>query len=389
MDHQKGFSSRLARHVKQSFKRFAKACLCKLVGRFSFALFGVPSGTSSGKEDGKVTILYSEVPFSMQLPKTIESEIFWHYKHVSQEKFSLPADGLLFVADGTATSKGGNLSKKGELITTFLQPIDEKIPQNHDLHHLSIKKFSPRIYTSKSPVVTLAAGWQGAFYHWVYEVLPRLHLAEKGGYSQEHLYIEATHSFQKQSLELMGVSPDQLIDAGVFGGVKTPQLIVPSLAETPTYWGCQFLRERIIPKLSPKKPQRIYISRSDASRRRIVNEEEVMTLLKGYGFEKILLSPLNFKEQAEFFLSAEAVVGPHGAGFSHLVFCKPKTPFLEIFSPAYFNPCYWHVSERVNLDYYYLFGEGKRYPDGFKTGTDPDILVDVTRLETSLKLMSL
>lgn len=387
----KGALSRAARFVREGIKMSVTKLAGKILGRRSFTLFGVPSGLTSLDKNGKsdvVTFFYQPVTLPMQPPKTIDSEIFWHYKQ-SLKGISLSAEGILYVSKGIATSQGGNLSSQGKLITTFLQPIDEKPPHKHDLLRFSTKKFFPSLYTSKKPVVTLAAGWQRAFYHWVYEVLPRLHLVEKGGYAQECLYIEAATPFQKQSLELMGIKPDQIINAHAYSAVQAPELIIPSIPLTPTHWACDYLRDKIVPQLSKKPPLRLYVSRSDALRRRILNEAQVFAVLKRYGFVKVELSMLTFKEQAELFLAAEAVVGPHGAGFSHLVFCQPKTPFLEIFDPAYFNPCYWHVSDRVGLEYHYLLGEGQRFPDGFQTHLDPDITVNLDQLEASLKLMGL
>ncbi len=389
MNQRKGAISRAARFVRDGIKKSGTILAGKIFGRRSFTLFGVPSGLTSAERNGDVTFFYQPVTMPMQPPKTIEPELFWNYRQILEGIPQLPAEGILFVPKGIATSKGGNLSSQGKLITTFLQPIDCKSPHQHDLLRFSTKKFFPSLYTSKNPVVTLAAGRQEAFYHWVYEVLPRLHLVEKGGYAQECLYVEAATAFQKQSLELMGVKPSQIINAHTYSALQAPQLIVPSISEIPTHWGCEYLRQKIVPQLCKKPPLRLYVSRSDALRRRILNESEVFAVLKRYGFEKVELSALTFKEQAEFFLAAEAVVGPHGAGFSHLVFCQPKTPFLEIFDPAYFNPCYWYVSDRVGLEYYYQFGEGPRFPDGFQTHLDPDITVNLGQLEASLKLMGL
>ena len=387
MSQTKGRISRAARFVRDGIKKSAAAC-ARILGRRSFTLLGIPSGLTSLEGKSEITFIYHPVTLSMQPPKTVEPEIFWNYRQILKGML-LPAEGVLRVHEGIATSKGGNLSRQGKLITTFLQPIDGKLPHKHDLMRFSTKKFFPSLYKSTRPVVTLAAGWQGAFYHWVYEVLPRLHLVEKGGYSSACLYVEAATTFQKQSLELMGIQPSQIIDAHTYSAVQAPELIIPSISQTPTHWGCGYLRDKIVPQLSKKPPLRLYVSRSDASRRRVINESQVFALLKRYGFVKVELSTLTFKEQAEFFLAAEAVVGPHGAGFSHLVFCQPQTPFLEIFDPAYFNPCYWHVSERVGLEYHYLFGEGPRFPEGFQTHLDPDITVNLDQLEASLQLMGL
>lgn len=388
MNRRKGVLSRFIRFMRDSAKKSATLCAGKLLGRRSFSLLGIPSGLVSVERKDDVTFLYPAETLPLSVPKTIESELFWNYRQILKG-MPVPAEGLLEVKGGIATSKGGNLSSRGKLITTFLQPIDGKPPHQNDLLRFSTKKFFPSVYTSQKPVITLAAGWQGAFYHWVYEVLPRLHLAEKGGFTEESVYVEAATSFQRESLELMGINHSRIINAHTYSAVQAPQLIVPSIPETPTFWSCEYLRRKMIPKLSQKPPLRLYVSRKDASRRRIVNEEPVFDLLKRYGFVRVELSSLTFKEQAEYFLAAQAVVGPHGAGFSHIVFCQPKTPFLEIFSPAYFNPCYWHVSNRVGLEYYYQFGDGERYPDGFQTKLDPDIVVNLDQLQASLELMGL
>jgi hypothetical protein len=373
------------RFLRESVKSIASRFVSKTAGRYSYPLFGIPSGLASLENK---QLLYPGSPLAMPTPKSIEERLLWQYR-VALQGLELKEEGILTLPQATATNKGGNLTSKGELITTFLQPIDGKPPEQNELFRFSTKRFLPRIYHATSPVLTLATGWQGAFYHWCFEVLPRLHLAEKAGHSSCLLYVEANFPFQKESLELLGIKAHQMINAHEYEAVYAPQLIIPSIPHTPTTWACNFLREQFLPKITKRSPLRLYVSRSDASRRRILNEAEVLDLLKKYHFECVHLSKLSFKEQVELFYRAEAVVGPHGAGFSNLVFCGPKTPFLEIFSPAYFNPCYWHVADRVGLSYHYLLGVGERYPDFFETHLDPDIVVDIDKLEASLKLMGL
>jgi Glycosyltransferase 61 len=386
----KGIFSRGARFVREGVKKTGARLAAKVCGPRSYPIFGIPCGLTSGigRDEGVKNPLYPETTLLMHCPKSVEEELYWRFEAILKG-MKIPEEGILTLLEGTATSKGGNLSSKGRLVTTFLQPIDGKPPHQHDLFQFSTKRFFPCIYRANHPVVTLAAGWQGAFYHWVFEVLPRLHLAEKGGYRSAKVYAEASCRFQKESLELLGITSDRMINAHEYTAVRSPQLIVPSIPETPTDWACRFLREKILPKTSEGPPLRLYVSRSDASRRRILNEEAVLSFLKKHGFEKAALSGRSFKEQVELFRSAEAVVGPHGAGFSHLVFCQPTTPVLEIFSPAYFNPCYWHVCDRVGLAYHYLFGVGEHSPDSGTSPLDPDIEVDLNKLAASLKLMGI
>ena len=148
----------------------------------------------------------------MKPPQTVEENLYWRFQAILNG-MDLPEEGILELREGTATAKGGNLSLQGRLVTTFLQRIDGKLPHQHDLFKFSTKRFFPKIYRADQPVVSLTAGWQGAFYHWVFEVLPRLHLVEKGGYAPKKIYVESARGFQKQSLELMGITSEQIINA--------------------------------------------------------------------------------------------------------------------------------------------------------------------------------
>lgn len=372
---------------KVAIKKTCALTLGKVFGKHSFPLFGIPSGLEwqIEKKGGNRIDIYPPLPVTMAPPRTVEaalskSAIF------NVNEYTIPGEGVLLLFDGVATYRGGNLSPRGKLITTYLQSTGGKPPHKNDLFSLSSKDFFPPIFRSEESVITLASCWQSAFYHWMFEVLPRLHLAEKGGFPLKNVYIDTSLPFQKESLDLLELSEKQIISAHTYAGVYAPQLIVPSVPHTPSFWSCSYLRHKLIPKLTRRDPIRLYISRRDASRRRVINEEEVISCLKRYDFTCITLGDLPFKEQAEYFLAANIVLGPHGAGFSHLVFCNPKIPVLEIFSPKYVNPCYWHICDRVGLSYYTLFGE-----EGYSSHSDldPDIYVNLDKLEASLRLMGL
>ena len=57
------------------------------------------------------------------------------------------------------------------------------------------------------------------------------------------------------------------------------------------------------------------------------------------------------EQQAQIFRNAEVVFGPHGAGFSNIVFCKEKTKIIEIYQD-YTASCFWFLSEFLNLEHY-------------------------------------
>jgi hypothetical protein len=47
---------------------------------------------------------------------------------------------------------------------------------------------------------------------------------------------------------------------------------------------------------------------------------------------------------------------------SNIVFCKPGAVVLEIFSPDYVNPCYWHLAQHLPVRYCQLSGTGVPEP---------------------------
>lgn len=74
----------------------------------------------------------------------------------------------------------------------------------------------------------------------------------------------------------------------------------------------------------PTEPkQRLYVSRSFAPKRRIINEDEVAAWLSSRGVQRIHAECLPFAEQARLFASASLIIGPHGAGLTNMLFAKP------------------------------------------------------------------
>jgi capsular polysaccharide biosynthesis protein len=112
------------------------------------------------------------------------------------------------------------------------------------------------------------------------------------------------------------------------------------------------------------KSKRIYISRADASYRKIVNELKVIEFLEKYGFSLVQLGNLSFLDQVKLFRDVEIVIAFHGTGLSNLVFSPGGAKVIEIFaSPDFVVPCYWVLIQHIGLDYYYLIRESKECKD--------------------------
>ena len=192
--------------------------------------------------------------------------------------------------------------------------------------------------------------------------------------------------FQKETLVLLGIEEDKIIRLNNETIIEASNLIVPSLPGSlgnPPLWACDYLKTELLrPVIDKIYPEKIYISREKTTQRRIQNEDEVLGLLRSYGFVKLIPEDLSMQDQFNHFANAKSIISPHGAGLTNLVFSDNKTKVLEIFSPNYLNVCFWALCNLKNIDYFYLKGEKIK-------SSDYDILVNIEELEKTLKLMNL
>jgi hypothetical protein len=253
-------------------------------------------------------------------------------------------------------------------------------PEHHSI--FQVQNMPPVDYHDKNLGVITHAG-SSNYFHWMYDVLPRIELLMKSGFPIDQFvlnYHNPFHSFQAETLNLIGISRENYILTNENLHFKAKNLVVPSLIVHSRYpkWATDFLRTKFLPYARESSEyKRIFISRSDASYRRIANEDFVMSVLENYGFKRISLRNMPVSQQISIFSSAEIVISPHGASLANIAFCKPNTKVVEIFSPTYLNPVYWVISNHANLDYHLLKGRDywQQSPAPFR-----DFVLDINAL---------
>jgi capsular polysaccharide biosynthesis protein len=119
-----------------------------------------------------------------------------------------------------------------------------------------------------------------------------------------------------------------------------------------------------------------------------LNENEVFNVLEKYGFKKVKLSTLSFIEKIQLFQSAKVIVSPHGAGLTNIVFCNPATKVIELFPPTYLVPCFFIISQHMDLRYDGLVGEAVPIEESRSIHSDP-IFIDIEKLKRKLSVAGL
>jgi len=90
------------------------------------------------------------------------------------------------------------------------------------------------------------------------------------------------------------------------------------------------LKKFLNPKTNVETSKKIYVTREDSNYRKIINEGDVVTLLREKGYRVINPQLYEIEEQIEIFSNAEKIIAPHGSNLANIIFCKPGTEIFEI-----------------------------------------------------------
>ncbi|WP_121971336.1 glycosyltransferase family 61 protein [Leptolyngbya sp. BC1307] len=337
--------------------------------------------------------LYPEQPLKRSPPITVEPNIHWKFEREYQK--TSPAAFAAIVPRGRVFGEHSSvITSDDKLLEDVSKVHGNKSVETHPVFS-QIKL--PKLYAMSGSVAVLSVAGGHGFFHWMFDLLPRLHLLQKAGMDLNtidwFIVNEFKVPFQRETLAHFGIFEDRIIESKKLLHVKAERLILPSLAgrtgNMPS-WVCDFLRREFLPKENfsdINAHSRIYVSRNGSRHRKILNEEALLPVLEKFGFRQIRLEDFSIYQQASMFSQAQAIISPHGAGLSNLVFCQTHTKVIEIFSPNYVNVCFWALSTQLKLEYYYLLGAGKQ-PKGLN---DPhksreNISVDIDDVKKTLAM---
>lgn len=325
-----------------------------------------------------------------KLPKTLSGEVHWKFRqrvtHHAEPTFVAQIPG------------GRVFGENGAIIT----PCDRLLGDVSLEHRSTIEKNTlftlwklPPVHHLKGTAAVLSTQGSDVYFHWMFDVLPRLELLRLSGINFEDIdyFIFSSYHlpFQIQTLSQLGIPKHKIITNREFTHLMADNLIVPSWASQPgemPKWVCQFLRNTFLPTNNSQPsdaPQKLYISRAKSRHRKVINEDQLVEKLEPIGFQSVILETKSMEEQAKLFASAHQIVAPHGAGLSNLVFCFPGTQVIELFSPNYVETHYWVLSNEIDLDYHYFMGEGKQ-PKEYQ---DPHWIWDNINLKIDLLCQSI
>ncbi len=227
----------------------------------------------------------------------------------------------------------------------------------------------------------------GNFWHWMIDCVPKLHSLSRAAGEEFFTLLmpPVTTEFQRETLRYL--APDNCrvrydIDET---WVETERFLWPSLVSDrcmgllpAEYY--EAMREPIFRQLglpaTHAKSERIYISRAKAAKRRMLNEDALVRCVEKYGFRRVMLEEMTFRQSVELFHKAEIVIGPHGAGLGTQLFSGDIS--LVVLYPTPAPPNYFHsLALGLNQRHHFVRHHEPR--------EDNDFTADLAALEAVLR----
>lgn len=329
--------------------------------------------------------IYPAEVYKNELPEKPDQSIHATFKrHIS---FTVPEQYILELKHGRVLGVNCCIIAENDML---IGNVSREFRVNGNYARMSVFRALklPRLQSLDKVVGVVGyAGGHYNYFHWMYDVLPRIGLLEKTGWLKQcdHIVINAFKlPFHEETIRMMGLPLEKFIFSSKKLHLRAKKLIVPSIPETGDFspaWAIGYLRSKLVFKALSVGPdeRKVYLSRKGALTRKITNEEAVTAHLIEEGFQVYRPENLSLEKQAELFYHASVIVAPHGAGQANLIFCRPGTKVIEIFSPEWVNCCYWSLSNRLSLNYNYVMG--KIEGGNGKTLRDADFTVDIDELK--------
>ncbi len=232
------------------------------------------------------------------------------------------------------------------------------------------------------------------YYHWFFDVLSRIiDLKDSGWFGRVDYFLlpEYEQHFQKESLEFFGIKQDKIISSVKYKHVYADCIIVSSHPRTATYSVRSFHALELQRLFSSKAqlkidsskhyPSNFFISRSDAPRRKILNEEQLSQKLLEKEIFTIKISDYTFQECIHLFRNANWVISTHSAALTNIIFSKDTTKIFEIFEQNAVLPYYYELAKSLQMEYVpIILKSEKKIPDSRYEIQESVIEIDIERV---------
>jgi capsular polysaccharide biosynthesis protein len=244
----------------------------------------------------------------------------------------------------------------------------------------------------RQPVLVIANGWADSFYHFTMESLQKLYMMRDEINSSVVVFPKSFFKkFHQEWFEILDVKNIRLInDNEVIKAKKAISTSFPARDLNHHHEVLPEFRDWVLTKMEDKRlidhtskyPEKIFINRSKASFRRIINFEVIKPILLSKGYVIIDLEDYNLVEQINYFYHAKKIIGIHGAGFTHIAFTKAVV--IDIIAEQFNQNCFLKMSHILDVKYTFLKCKGVENNIYIESSGHQDLILNIDLLKQVL-----
>ncbi len=335
---------------------------------------------------------------TVPMPLNIECEAVHLYAPYC--RYTIERQRVLRLKDVIITSSGLALGSTGLIkeshhdypkqLGTLLREVMKDIKSANENEELVIRKEDNVSY------LLIHHPWYN-YYHWICESIFRLWMVHK---SLDQLTLMLPERYRQAdfivgSIEPFGVRNIFYIPAGK--SIFVSNLCLPQIKPICDSYNAPQVRQvrkfyrdyvKACRKGTGNAFNRLYVSRKYAGRRSVINEDEVLEVLKKFDFAIFFPEKHNFLDQVAIFAEVRCLVGEHGSGLTNMLFMGNGTSLLELHKNNtneldHPSCLFWYFAAALGINYYHQSCKTSGKEDYF----EGDYIVDAVLLETNLTKM--
>jgi hypothetical protein len=280
----------------------------------------------------------------------VDKKLFEHSK-----KYSTISDEIFVLKNASVTNSG--------IVTNGFKMFIPALP--HPIFRISfgfryiLKQkifYSSRRLDDKKKYVLIFDLWsKNNYYHWVIDSLSRLYNIKKKMTDFIVLLPEKSPGFINETLALFDIKNIEYIGEKEF--IKVPDLYIQNYTagsgrQNPL--AVNRVREFVLNRVNTGIGKKfIYVSRANQKTRRVNNENEIIAIVKEYGFEIVFFENINFEDQVSLMRNVKCLITSHGANLTNILFMPKGAKVFELIRADKPNFCYWSLASSIGINYYY------------------------------------
>ncbi len=235
------------------------------------------------------------------------------------------------------------------------------------------------------PALSIAHGWYDSYYHFTIESLPKLYLLRDFISRSTLVFPKNIMKFHSEWFNILNVTNITFIDNNEI--VYTPLAISTSFTSRDLNHHNIILPEfrnwviDHIQNINSIKYDKIFIGRQNATRRKILNLEEVKETLTKLGYIYIEMEDYSVVDQIKLFHNAKQIISVHGAALANMCFASSYTKILDLIVAEFKQWCFLKMAIILNIDYdlFPCKGDNNNEAPGYQ-----NIIIDIKKLENRI-----